>query len=246
MRTNSLATPLLAAVAIVLAACGGTTTPPSPAATQPAASPTTAATVAPTSSPSPTAPPVPAGSLAWPTAFAAPMQVARYFSSPPFEVPFTVEIDQPGWIAGHTHPTFTDIQWYEDGTVEGLPARMIGWSHPEHVRGPDGNVPVAGLTPDAAIDLLLERASLRGANREAVELFGLEGALVDLHSDVGNNPTFGDPTGDFGLGPELDARIAVLPFEGGFLLALVLAETDDLEAAWEDALPMLESVDLTP
>ena len=71
-------------------------------------------------------------------------------------------------------------------------------------------MPVAGLTPEAAVDLMIERGSVKAGERAAVELFGLAGERIDLHSDLGNNPIFGTADGDFGLGPELDARLVAL------------------------------------
>jgi hypothetical protein len=116
---------------------------------------------------------------------------------------------------------------------------MIGFGWPEHVRGGDGEVGVAGLTPGAAIDQMTARASITSGNRGPVELLGLAGERIDLHSDLVNNPIFGTADGDFGIQPELDARLAVLPLDDGLLMVAVLAAADDLDAAWQQAQAIL-------
>jgi hypothetical protein len=190
--------------------------------------------------------PRPPGTLPWPTEFAVEMAEGTYFTSPPFVIPMTVTIGEAGWHAGHLNPVFIDLQRYDGVAVGGLPTRMLGFGWPENVRGADGPVPVAGLTPEIAIDRIIERSSIAAGERADVELLGLQGQRVDLHSDLSNNPVFGTADGDFGIQPELDARLAVLPFQDGLLMVAVLAPADDLQDAWEQALPILESVDLGP
>jgi hypothetical protein len=166
----------------------------------------------------------------------------RYFSSPPFDLPFTFEIADSGWQMGHLHGEFFDLFRFDDGPSPADPTRSIAFALPEHVRGIDGDVSVAGLTPEGALDKLLGRASLRTGARVPVRLFGVDGARLDLHSTVGNNPVFGGPAGDFGLWPHLDVRLVALGDPDDLLLVLVLAPADELEAAWTDALEILETV----
>jgi hypothetical protein len=172
------------------------------------------------------------------------MAPGTYFSSPPFVVPLTIEISEAGWYAGHLNPVFIDLQRYDGVEVGGFPTRMLAFGWPENVRANDGAVPVASLTPASAVDLLTDRGSVKPGERAEVELFGLAGERIDLHSDLANNPIFGTADGDFGLGPELDVRLVALPLNDGLLMVGVLAPTDDLEAAWEQALPMLETVEI--
>ncbi len=166
----------LGATVVILAACGTATssTPPAeptvgtslpatappgaPAVTTPPATPATPAI------PAATAVPRPAGTLAWPTGFAVEMANATYFTSPPFVVPLTITIAEPGWHAGHLNPVFIDLQRYDGVEVGGLPTRMLAFGWPENVRGADGAVPVAGLTPEAAVDLMIERGSVKPAS----------------------------------------------------------------------------------
>lgn len=237
------------AAVTLLAACGtstSSTSAPTPPGTSPAATSgpaSAAATTAPAAT-APTAVPRPAGSLAWPTGFAIEMDAGTYFSSPPFVIPLTIEISGTGWHAGHLNPVFIDLQRYDGVEVGGFPTRMLAFGWPENVRGNDGPVPVEGLTPSAAVDLLADRGSVAPGERAAVELFGIAGERIDLHSDLSNNPIFGTADGDFGLGPELDVRLVALPLNDGLLMVGVLAPTADLDDAWEQALPMLESVEI--
>jgi hypothetical protein len=204
-----------------------------------------AASAAPTAAPAtPSAIPRPSGTAAWPTEFAVEMSPATYFSSPPFIVPFTIEVSEAGWYAGHINPVFIDIQRFDGVEVGSFPTRMLAFGSPQNVRGADGVVPVSGLTPAAALDLLTQRSSVEPGDRAPIELFGLTGERIDLHSDLGNNPLFGTANGDFGLGPELDVRLVALPLDDGLLMVAVLAVAADLEEAWDQALPMLETVEL--
>ncbi|HET9852282.1 MAG TPA: hypothetical protein VFP56_07230 [Candidatus Limnocylindrales bacterium] len=240
----SLAIPL-----VFLAACGtsapatsspGPPRPTSAATTVPVASTTSGGTPAPVT---PTAIPRPSGTLAWPSEFLVEMR-GRYFASPPFVIPMSIEIAEEGWYAGHLNPVFIDLQRYDGVELGGLPSRMIGFGRPENVRGGDGEVDVAGLTPGAAIDHITDRASITSGNRAPVALLGLAGERVDLHSDLTNNPVFGTADGDFGIQPELDARLAVLPLDGGLLMVAVLAPGNDLDAAWDQAQAILQTARL--
>jgi hypothetical protein len=238
-----------AAAVILLSACGSSTTttapPTTPAsATAPTAGPASSAPSAAPTTVAPSAVPPPAGTIPWPADFAVEMTAGTYFSSPPFVIPLTIEIAEAGWYAGHLNPVFIDLQRYDGVEIGGVPTRMLAFGWPENVRGNDGPVPVAGLTPEAALDLLTDRGSVKPGARADVELFGLEGQRIDLHSDLNNNPIFGTADGDFGLGPELDVRLVALPLDDGLLMVGVLAPADDLEEAWDQALPMLETVEI--
>lgn len=245
---RSLAAPLCAAI-ITLAACG-TATAPTPVPSGPGATVTPTmqppASAAPTAAATPSATPVPrpSGTLAWPAEFAVELPPGTYFTSPPFVVPMTIAVTEPGWYAGHLNPVFIDLQRFDGIESGSFPTRMLGFGWPENVQGADGPVPVDGLTPAAALDLLAARGSLEPGDRETIELIGLGGEWLDLHSDLANNPLFGTADGNFGLGPELDVRLVALPHAGGLLMLAVLAAADDVDAAWDQALPMLESIQL--
>ncbi len=242
----------LVAVTLLVVACSTTTspsaTPASVATTGPASplrSPGPASAASPAASAAPVAPTLPPGVLQLPTEFAAELPPGRYQSSPPFQVAFTFEVLEPGWVAGHRGPEFVDMQRFVVEPAPGVvPVRLIGFGHAETFRGDDGDVAVSELTPGEAVDLLAERASLGATNVGEIELFGRPGARVDLHSDVANNPVFGGADGTFGLGPELDMRLVVVPLEDDVLLVVVMAPAGELEAAWDEALPVLRTVEL--
>jgi hypothetical protein len=177
----------------------------------------------------------------WPTTFATALEPARYFTAPPFELPISLVIAEPGWYAGHLHPDFLDLQRFDGVAVGSFPNRIVGFAWPASIRGVDGPVGAAGLTPAAAVDLASERSSVKTANRAGVQLLGLTGERIDLHSDLGSNPIFETSDGAFGLGPELDVRLAALPLDGRLLLVLVLAPPGQLDAAWDQAVPILAS-----
>lgn len=208
--------------------------PPTPSSASPAATPSAAASL-------------PPGVLGIPTAFAADLPPGRYLGSPPFEVPLTFEVLEPGWVVGHRGAAFLDMQRFEGEPGPGItPIRVIGFGHADRIRGEDGDVPILELTPRAAVELLAGRSSLDATHVRDLDLVGLPGARVDLHSEVGNNPVFGLADGTFGLGPELDLRLVVLPLDGDLLLLTVMAPPGELEAAWDEALPVLGTVDLQP
>ncbi len=181
--------------------------------------------------------------IAWPAAFDVALS-GTYWSEPPFRIPFAITVGVPGWFSGHLHADFVDLQRFDGITPHTFPNRMLGFGDPDHIRGGDGDVAVAGLTPDAALDLLAGRASLKTSNRAAQSLFGLDGARMDLHSATNSNPLFGAEGGDFGLGPQLDIRLVLLPLHGRLLVVAVLAAPGDIDGAWAQALPMLGTVEL--
>src|SRR5215207_4370216 len=77
-------------------------------ATSPTPVSTSSSSPLPTAVP-PTFPPGPSGTLAWPATFDVEFEQATYFSAPPFAIPFTIEVDGPGWFSGHLHPDFFDL-----------------------------------------------------------------------------------------------------------------------------------------
>lgn len=181
-----------------------------------------------------------------PATFGVELEPGTYFSSPPFELAFTFDVAEPGWIAGHLNDEFFDLQRYAGEPGVGvLPTRMVGFGHPESFNRDDGEVPVSELSPHGAVDLLANRGLLEASNVADLEIFGLPGVRIDLHSDFDNNPIFGGDDGNFGLFPELDLRLVVVDIGDGDLLALVLlAPPDELEDAWTESRAILESVEL--
>jgi hypothetical protein len=245
-----LALPALLVIGAALAAACNATVP-TPEASAPTGSAPTGASVAPSATTGPTAseapgPTLPPGSLPLPTEFAIELHPGTYFSSPPFEIPFTFEVAEPGWVAGHLNPEFIDIQQYEGAPGVGVvPERIIGFGHPLQIHGA-AIVEAADLTPAEAVDLWVERTDIETANVAELELLGGDAVRVDVHAPVPMLPLFGGPGGTFRLDEAFDVRIVVIAIDDGLFLATVHAPATDLEAAWEQALPALESIDLLP
>ena len=250
-RRSILRSVSTAVVAGAIAACSAAEAPsarPTPSAVT--ASPTEGVAGTPPPTAVPTAAPtagavgsLPPGMLGWPTTFDVAFS-GTYWSSPPFRIPFAITVDDPGWFSGHVHEEFVDLQRFDGITPHQFPNRLLGFGDPDHVRGGDGDVDVAGLTPDAALDLLAARASLTTSNRTPQALLGLDGARIDLHSGTNSNPLFGNGTDNFGLGPQLDIRLVLLPHAERLLVVAVLAAPGDLDGAWRQALPLLGKVKL--
>lgn len=223
------------ALTIVLSGCAGPTGSPGPTAGGTAPVPTAPST-------SPSSAPRPSGTRPWPSEFGIDLVPGTYFSSPPFDVPFTLVVGETGWQTGHLHAEFFDLIRFDGLPETDLPAVLFGFAQPTMVRGAGGNEPAAGMTPDAAIDGLATRADIGATNRAAVDLFGRPGARVDLRADVDNTQLFGGPAGNFGLGPDRNLRIAAVAFDGGLLLVLVMAPPGEVEEAWDRVAPILASI----
>ena len=178
----------------------------------------------------------------------APLAPGRYFSSPPFDIPFTFEVAEAGWETGHLHGEFFDLFRFDAEPSPANPTRWIGFAHPATIRGPGAipaaDVPATSLTPQGAIDGWSDRDDLTPSNVAEQTLFGLAGARVDLQARTPGAGLFGGEEGTFGLDPQLPVRLVVLPLDDALLLVLVMAPAAELEAAWTQALEILDTVDL--
>jgi hypothetical protein len=199
------------------------------------------APAAPATTPAPSASPAPA--IAFPTTTGEVLVSGRYDSQPPFNIPFTFEVPAGGWESMHLHGEFFDIGRFATEERQTAPARWIAFGDPEHVRGSE-DVPDTDLTPAEAAALLAGRTDLTAGEPVPFSLDGREGVRLDLHAPEPNTPIFGGPDGDFGLEPSIDIRIGFLPLENGLLVVFVGAPPNELDAAWEEAQPVLDSVDL--
>ena len=79
---------------------------------------------------------------------------------------------------------------------------------------------------------------------EPFEIDGREGRRIDVHTIAPDTKLFGGEDGAFGQGPDQDIRLGVVEHGGGLLLVLVLAAASDLDAAWNQVQPILESLAL--
>ena len=195
----------------------------------------------PATTPTPSAPPAPP--LAFPTSQGHVLEPGRYDSQPPFNIPFTFEAPAGGWESMHVHGEFFDLGRFEGEERQTAPARWIAFGDPEHVRGSE-DVPDTDLTPAEAAALLAERTDLTAGEPVPFSLDGREGVRLDLHAAEPNTRIFGGAEGDFGLEPSVDVRLGFVPVDEGLLVVFVAAPADELDAAWEEAQPVLESVDL--
>jgi len=167
----------------------------------------------------------------------------RYASDPPFDVPFRFEVPADGWESMHLHAEFFDIGRFATEERQTAPIRWIAFGHPGYIRG-DEDVPAAGLTPEAAATLLSARDDLTASEAVPFTFAGRDGVRLDLHAPEANTPIFGGPDGAFNLEPSIDIRLGIVPLDAELLLVFVGAPPGELDAAWDEALPILESVDL--
>jgi hypothetical protein len=181
--------------------------------------------------------------LTLPTQFAAELEPGTYWSAPPFDLGFAFEVAQPGWVAGHLNPEFVDIQRFEGVPGEGLPTRIVGFAHPLQIHGAT-IVDAAGLSPADAVALWVERTDIETSNVAEIGLLGGEAVRVDVDAPASMVPLFGGDDGIFRLDSGFDVRIVAIAVEDGLFLASVHAPKGELEAAWDEALPILESIEL--
>ena len=198
---------------------------------------TPVATPAPTGSPSPA-----------PSARAFPrttgeVVAGRYSSDPPFDIPFTFDVPADEWESMHLHREFFDIGRFATAERQTAPIRWIAFGHPGHIRG-DEDVPAADLTPEAAATLLSARDDLSASEAVPYAFAGRDGIRLDLHAPEPGTPIFGGPDGAFNLEPSIDIRLAIVPLDDNLLLVFVGAPPGELDAAWDEAQPILDSVDL--
>ena len=222
-------------LAIALAACGG-----APAGTpSPSARPASARPVA--SEPA-AASPV-GGVLPFPTRRAVPLEQARYAVSPPFDLALTFETPDDGWESLHLLGEFVDIARFDGVPRSGPPSRWIAFGHPARIHG-DTEVPAAGLTPAEIADLLRSRDDLETTEPTPFSVAGLDGVHLDLRAPASDTAVFGGPAGNLSLEPSRDARMGIVVAGDEPLLVLVFAAPEELDDAWDEAQPVLESVEL--
>jgi hypothetical protein len=198
---------------------------------------------APAPATTPAATSTPSAPAAFPTTTGEVLVPGRYDSQPPFNIPFTFAVPAGGWESMHIHGEFFDLGRFEGEERQTAPARWIAFGDPEHVRGGE-DVPDTDLTPAEAAGLLEERDDLTAGEPIPFTLDGREGVRLDLHAAEPNTPIFGGAEGDFGLEPSVDVRLGFVPVDEGLLVVFVAAPAAELDAAWEEAQPVLESVDL--
>jgi hypothetical protein len=138
----------------------------------------------------------------------APLEPGRYafdsFTGPP--ITFAIG---PGWIGGHTHPEFFDVQ-REAGGV------LLGFADPTFVVGAEGVVEVEGLSAEDAVGRIGANPPFVGGSvrsgtidgREAFEVGGMPETSVEL---------FGSDDGTFTVEPG-SVRLIAVDVDGRLML----------------------------
>ena len=228
---RSRAAPLRALLALmVLAGCGG-------------AAPLTSSTPGTTVAPAASALPSPEAVLPFPSRAAARLEHARYSSAPPFDLAFTFRTPGEGWESLHLLGEFLDVVRFDGESRTGPPRRSIAFGHPTRIWGREP-VPAAGMTAADVAAALGGRDDLVASDPEPFELDGMAGLRVDLQVEAVGTSIFGGPNGNLIMEPRRDARLGIVPVGDELLLVIVSAVPGEVEDAWEQARPLLESVDL--
>lgn len=138
----------------------------------------------------------------------APLDPGRYaydsFTGPP--ITFAVG---PGWVGGHTHPEFFDVQRAAGGV-------LLGFADPTFVVGTEGVVEIDGRSAEDAVSTIAANppfvgGSVRSATidgREAFEVRGMPETSTEL---------FGSNDGTFTVEPG-SVRLIAVDVEGQVLL----------------------------
>ena len=230
--------PILAA-AIVLGGCTQATAP----SARPTATALPTPTAVPTPSPTPTpipvtpAPPTP---MAFPRLSEVDLMPGRYSSSPPFDIPFTFEIPDVGWVSAHLHGEFFDVMRLDDANP-GVPTRWVAWAHPQTVYGTD-EAAASGLTPAEAAATVASNPDVVATETRLFEIAEIDGVQLDVHATQPAVSIFGGPDGDFDLQPSHDARLGFVTVDGELVIVLCLGAPDELDEACADGQPILDSV----
>lgn len=249
-RLARVAVGLVAALAVGFGAAGCSTAAPATSAPSPSPASATASPIASATPGEPTAAstasPLPSPTLdglRFPADTDLPVPPGRYVSAPPFEVPFTFDVAGEGWRTWHLIEEFVDIARYDAAVSSTLPVRWLAFNHPLSFIGPP-ETPASSLDVEGAIALLRSRSDLTVGPAQPFVLDGLEGLRVDLHALAANTQVTRGGHGRLGMQPERDARMGVVPLDGGLLVVFLFAPPGELDAGWTEVAPILASVDL--
>ncbi len=185
----------------------------------------------------------PSDPLPFPTARAKRLEHARYAAAPPFDLRLTFTTPGQDWETLHLLGEFTDVVRWAGASRDGPPMRWIAFAHPTRIRG-DTDVPAAGLDAAGVAALLTERDDLEATDPEPFSVAGVDGVRLDLHAQRPDTIIFGGPGGELGMEPSRSTRVGIVVVEEEPLLIFVFAPPDELEQAWDEAGPLLDSVEL--
>ena len=207
--------------------------------------PATPTALAPTATPSPTPAPTPsptrAALLDFPPGDGVALQPGRYSSQPPFDIAFSFEIPVAGWGSAHQDGEFFDV--IQPAQVGVSPTRWIAWALPTILHGAQ-DVEAAELAPDDAVAALASHPDIESSEPVPYAVDGVGGLMLDLATEVFGVELFGGPAGDLQLDPDYQTRLIILPHDQRLLLVLVLAPRGELEQAWADSKPIVDSIEL--
>ena len=201
---------------------------------------------APTPSPSPivTGPPTPSATptdppIDFPTDSAIDLEPGRYSSQPPFAIDFTFEIFEPGWGSGHLNQEFFDVLM--PARIGVMPDRWVAFALPETLHGAD-EVSVEGLSPAQAVVNFAANDDWTVSEPRNYTIDGRYGMFVDISVDAPGSVLFAVGTDRLQLDPAYDVRVIAVPHEGGLLLVLAMAPDGEVDEAWADSQPIIESI----
>jgi hypothetical protein len=128
----------------------------------------------------------------------APLEPGRY-TFDAFEPPMTFEIG-PGWVGGHAHAEFFDVQ-REEGV-------LLGFARPSFVLGVEGELDAEGLDPEVALTTIASIDELEAGPVTSTIVDGRPASELRFRtSDI--VPLFGGDDGTFGIDAGANRLIAV-------------------------------------
>jgi hypothetical protein len=127
-----------------------------------------------------------------------------------FQPPLTFAVGE-GWVGGHTLAEYFDV-FYGDELV-------IGFARPGFVRGAEGNVDVAELTPRTMLETI-EGNAVRAGPITPTELRGLPAFEMSFQV-AARTVVFGGPEGELRIEPRWEQRAIALDVDGELVLVLV-------------------------
>ncbi len=199
------------------------------------ATPTLSPTATPRATPAPTPEPV----LDFPPVTGVALEPGRYSSQPPFDVPFSFEIPVDGWGTAHHHADFLDI--IQPVSVGVSPTRWVAFARPEVLYGIE-DIPADGLTPADVVAVFDGRSDMEVGEPRPYEIDGLAGLVFEMSTDQTDVEPFGGPGGDLQLDPAYETRTIAVSVDGAPLLVIVFAPRGEMEDAWADSKPVVDSI----
>ena len=138
----------------------------------------------------------------WAAAFigdGAPLEPGRY-TYDAFEPRMTFQIG-PGWVGGHAHAEFFDVQ-REEGV-------LLGFARPAFVLGAEGEVDADGLVPEEALRTIASIEELEAEPVTPTSIDGRPASELRFRTASDIVPLFGGDDGTFGIEEGTNRLLAV-------------------------------------